>query len=40
MGKVEERKQYFIEGIRERQAFSQRDQEIRCLMERKLEELK
>ena len=40
LGKVQERKVHFIEGINLRRELAQRDAEIRCTMERKLDELR
>jgi len=40
MGKVQERKEHYIEGIDLRKQLSRRDQEIRCTMETKLDELR
>jgi hypothetical protein len=40
MDKVKERKDHYIEGITLRKELSLRDQELKCFMERKLDELK
>ncbi len=40
VGKVQERKNHFIEGITLRRELARREQEIKCTMETKLEELR
>jgi hypothetical protein len=38
--KIKERKDYYIEGLKCRREMGARDQELRCFMERKLDELR
>lgn len=40
LGKIKERQDYFCEGITLRKDMSRREQELKCYMDRKLEELR